>query len=236
MHYKEAISTIRSPHFTPRNSDEKIEYIVLHATEVDLRTSLDLLTDINAKNPVSCHYLITEEGEIYTLVAEENIAWHAGKSFWQGKTNLNATSLGIELVNLIGHPFAAKQIAALILLLKERMPQYKIPPQNLLAHSDIAPTRKQDPGPLFPWQTLANQGLGLFPAPHNLTKDRKGGPPSQDLLDTLQTIGYPITAPEATIKAFQRRYQPHKQGEGPDCQTAAYAKALAQNIKRNNLK
>jgi N-acetylmuramoyl-L-alanine amidase len=163
-----------SPNFRPRPADlpwqEVIQHLVIHYTEMNLTDSLNRLRSREAE--VSCHYVIDEEGAIYQLVADRHAAHHAGKSFWRGVSGLNATSIGIELVNR-GHanldktgqlpPYPGEQLASLIRLCHHLILQYPIGALNVVGHSDIAPTRKIDPGEHFPWLLLAEAGIGLWP-------------------------------------------------------------------------
>ncbi|MBU3655645.1 MAG: N-acetylmuramoyl-L-alanine amidase, partial [Alphaproteobacteria bacterium] len=163
-----------SPNYRPRPADlpwqQVIQHLVIHYTEMNLTDSLNRLRSREAD--VSCHYVIDEEGAIYQLVADRHAAHHAGKSFWRGVSGLNATSIGIELVNR-GHanldkdgqlpPYPGEQLASLIRLCHHLILQYPIGALNVVGHSDIAPTRKIDPGEHFPWLLLAEAGIGLWP-------------------------------------------------------------------------
>lgn len=142
--------------------------VVLHYTGMQTgQAALDRLRDAEAQ--VSAHYLVEEDGRVFALVAEERRAWHAGASFWKGETDLNAVSIGIEIVNP-GHEwgyraFPDAQIAAVIELLTEIRGRWDIPDARIVGHSDVAPARKQDPGELFPWARLAKAGHGLWVEP-----------------------------------------------------------------------
>src|SRR5579859_4450701 len=143
-----------------------IDMLVLHYTGMKTaKAALDRLCDPVAK--VSAHYTIDEEGTVYAHVAEARRAWHAGAAYWAGATDINARSIGIELVNP-GHEFgyrdfAEDQIAALTTLCHSILMRHPIPSWRVLGHSDVAPARKQDPGELFPWARLAKAGIGLWP-------------------------------------------------------------------------
>jgi N-acetylmuramoyl-L-alanine amidase len=213
-----------SPNFDQRPSNAPIDHLVLHYTGmISADAARTRLCDPAAK--VSAHYLIDEEGGTEQLVAEQNRAWHAGASFWRGVTRLNDRSIGIEIVNP-GHehgyrPFPAPQIAALITLCQAILARHPIPPQNIVAHSDIAPTRKTDPGELFPWPTLAAHGIGLYPDRHPTPSDLA------TIDDTLTAIGYNPAAPlDARITAFQRRFAPAYLTGQPDPFTCARAQQL----------
>ena len=155
-----------SPNFDARKSPP--DMVVLHYTGMKTGPeALARLCDPEAK--VSAHYLIEEDGRLYTLVAEARRAWHAGVSFWKGERDINAVSIGIELVNP-GHEFGYRdfpdaQIAALVALLDDIRGRWDIPDSRILGHSDVAPARKQDPGERFPWQALAKAGHGLWVDP-----------------------------------------------------------------------
>lgn len=140
----------------------QVRYLILHYTERDFETSLRLLTE----GEVSSHYLISEEGGIYQLVDEKNKAFHAGKSHWKNDSGLNETSIGIEIVNggaESGFPeFPDQQIQSVIELCQDILQRHNILPEHVLAHSDIAPDRKVDPGPKFPWKRLADAGVGVW--------------------------------------------------------------------------
>lgn len=153
-----------SINFNERAENTAISMIVIHATGVDLPTSLAILSGAdNERNPsgrVSVHYLIAENGDIYQLVADENRAWHAGISQWKDKTDINSCSIGIELVN--AHPqfqndFTAKQMQSLSALIQHLKNKYPIQKDDIVGHEHIAPGRKADPGENFPWAWLDTQ-------------------------------------------------------------------------------
>ena len=193
-----------SPHFNERILP--IDSIIIHYT--DMPTAKEALAWLaNPLSNVSSHYLIDEGGQVYQLVEEDKRAWHAGKSYWQGCTDLNSCSIGIELANP-GHshgyqPFPEAQIEAFLRLCKSIRTRWDIPPPRILGHSDVAPQRKQDPGHLFPWKALAKEGLGLCPAGE---KKYEG----QGLIKMLSQIGYETVSPTHTLMAFQHHFQPHK--------------------------
>lgn len=178
-----------------------VNMLVLHYTGMEsAEAALARLTDPAAK--VSAHYTIGEDGAVYAHVPETRRAWHAGVSHWAGETDINACSIGIELVNP-GHefgyrPFAEAQIAALIPLCHSILMRHPIASSRVLGHSDVAPARKDDPGELFPWARLAKAGIGLWP-------QRIAG----DLgADALFRFGYDPAAPrEKVITAFQRHFR-----------------------------
>ena len=156
------------------NFDERalpVTMIVLHYTGMpDAASAIARLSDPEAK--VSAHYVIAEDGQVVRMVDEAKRAWHAGKSFWRGVTDVNSASVGIEIVNP-GHefgyrPFPVAQIDALVALMQEITLRYRITRGNVVGHSDIAPARKEDPGELFPWERLAKLRLALPSPTRNL--------------------------------------------------------------------
>ncbi len=176
-----------SPNHAARPDGTVVDMLVLHYTELPLQESLDILSDDKREGRVSAHYVLAEDGTAYRLVNEDRVAWHAGRSHWRGREALNASSIGIEIVNLQGdrYDYPPRQIAALIDLCREIIARHPaIEPRNVVGHSDIAPQRKIDPGRRFPWRTLAHAGIGLWP--------RAGAPPiTGDVQSALQRFGYP---------------------------------------------
>ncbi|WP_276641497.1 N-acetylmuramoyl-L-alanine amidase [Siccibacter turicensis] len=227
----------------------RVKVLVIHYTADDFDTSLATLTDKH----VSSHYLIPatpprEGGKplIWQLVPERELAWHAGASFWRGASRINDTSIGIELENrgwikVNGAkqfvPFNPPQIAVLTDLARDIIARYDIKPQNVVAHADIAPQRKDDPGPLFPWQQLAAQGVGAWPEASRVAFYLNGRDPYSPvdtalLLDALERYGYPVT-PDMTsaqqkrvIQAFQMHFRPALWSGVADAQSLAIAEAL----------
>jgi N-acetylmuramoyl-L-alanine amidase len=195
-----------SPNFDARALP--VSMIVLHYTGMpDADAAIARLTDPDAK--VSAHYLIREDGAVLRMVAEDKRAWHAGKSHWRNITDVNSASIGIEIVNP-GHewgycPFAEEQIDALIPLVHEVKERHGITRGNVVGHSDIAPTRKQDPGELFPWARLAKLRLAL-PRPINNLMDP--GWTDGGFLLALERFGYDVADKLAAVVAFQRRFRP----------------------------
>lgn len=184
-----------------------MDILVLHYTELPLAESLAILRDDARELRVSAHYVLDLDGTLYRLVPEERTAWHAGRSHWRGRDALNATSIGIEIVNLHGdlHDYPPCQIAALIDLCHDiiaRRPA--IVPRNVVGHSDIAPKRKVDPGVRFPWAALARAGIGLWP--RGVRGCLEG-----DMQAALQRFGYAPAVDVTTVDivaAFQRRFRP----------------------------
>ncbi len=196
-----------SPNFDARPGGILPDMLVLHYT--DMRTSesaLERMTD--PKSQVSAHYLINDVGKIYALVPLEERAWHAGVSNWRRRVGINAYSIGIELDNP-GHsngyrPFYSAQVSALIALIHDIMGRYKITPQMIVGHSDIAPLRKKDPGELFPWEQLAADGIGFYPPNSHI-------PMAPEVAEeALRAIGYAFDDCEiaSAVYAFQRRFLP----------------------------
>ncbi len=187
-----------------------VSMIVLHYTGMpDADAAIDRLRSPDAA--VSSHYVVKEDGEVLRLVDEDARAWHAGKSYWRGITDVNSASVGIEIVNP-GHefgyrPFPDEQIAALIPLVAAIKERHGIGRGNVVGHSDIAPARKEDPGELFPWPALAKRRLAL-PIP------------TRDLIDpfwtdagfllALERFGYDVTDQFKAVIAFQRRFRPDR--------------------------
>jgi N-acetylmuramoyl-L-alanine amidase len=202
----DAIIDSPSPNFDERKLPVSI--IVLHYTGMeDGASALARLRDPEAK--VSSHYLITEEGQIARLVDEEKRAWHAGRSHWRGIDDVNSASIGIELVNP-GHefgyrPFPEAQMASLMWLMAGIVERHGITRGNIVGHSDIAPTRKLDPGELFDWERLAKVRFAL-PRPSKYLTDPDWN--DANFLLALERFGYEVIDGEAAVRAFQRRFRP----------------------------
>ncbi|MFN3955489.1 MAG: N-acetylmuramoyl-L-alanine amidase [Pararhodobacter sp.] len=207
-----------SPNFGPRRDGLRPELVVLHYTEMaGPKAALERLC--NPESEVSAHYLIGADGRIWHLVDETMRAWHAGAGRWRGHGDVNSRSIGIELDNDGASPFAAAQMRALEHLLPAIMTRWNIPRDGVIAHSDMAPERKVDPGARFDWLRLARQGLSIWPAP--------GGDEQAPLGATLDAIGYPPAAPDRRLAAFRLRFRPGAQGP-EDATDRALADALAQ--------
>lgn len=197
-----------SPNFDERKLPVSI--IVLHYTGMeDGISALRRLRDPAAK--VSAHYMIGEDGGIARLVPEAKRAWHAGQSWWRGVSDVNSASIGIELVNP-GHEhgyqaFPNPQMTALIQLMMGIVGRYNITRGNIVGHSDIAPTRKEDPGELFDWERLARLRLAL-PRPVKYLTDPDWSDAA--FLLALERFGYDIVDSEAAVRAFQRRFRPDR--------------------------
>lgn len=213
-----------SPNHEARRVDV-IDMLVLHYTGMQsAELALQRLCDPTAK--VSAHYLIDEDGIVYALVPEDRRAWHAGLASWRGHTDINSRSIGIELVNP-GHefgyrPFPDAQIDALIALGQKILARHPIVARNVVGHSDIAPSRKTDPGELFPWQRLKSYGIGLWP----FSGQEKVEWLPQESLRRLAAYGYDISDPVAAMTAFQRHFRPELINGGNDPETAGRIERL----------
>ncbi len=144
-----------------QNARTPVIIVIHHTEQKSVQQSLHTLRTANSGGPVSAHYLIGADGHRYQLVADERRAWHAGAGRWGTITDLNSASIGIELDNDGRSPFSAAQIESLIVLLRDLTTRLNIPPRQVIAHADLAPTRKQDPSRFFPWQQLAEAGFGV---------------------------------------------------------------------------
>jgi N-acetylmuramoyl-L-alanine amidase len=217
-----------SPNCGPRPDDIVLDMLILHYTGMEsMDVALERMCAADAR--VSAHYMIDEEGTVYQLVDEAMRAWHAGASSWRGDGNINDRSIGIELVNP-GHefgyrPFPTPQMKTLIGLCHKILARHVIPPANVLGHSDVAPSRKQDPGELFDWRMLAAAGIGLWPV---APAAADSGPVNEaDTLQALERVGYAVGNPgRDAVSAFQRRYRPSCFDGAIDTETAALINAV----------
>lgn len=192
-----------SPNQDDRPAGMPIDTLVLHYTGMQTgAAAIARLCDAEAR--VSSHYVVEEDGTVWRLVPEARRAAHAGVSWWRGHTALNGRSIGIEIVNP-GHewgyrPFPPVQMDAVQALCRGILARHPIPPRHVVAHSDVAPARKQDPGELFDWRGLAASGIGLWPGEADVADDR--GAPA-----LLAAIGYEPGIPEdVALRAFQRHW------------------------------
>lgn len=235
--------------FSSVSQDSRVRYLVLHYTFGDFPTSLKVLT----QQQVSSHYLLDdgEDFKLYRLVDESRRAYHAGLSSWKGNTSLNASSIGIEIVNRgwrdtdqgrVWLPFPQGQIDRLIPLIKDIVKRHDIAPDRVLAHSDIAPQRKQDPGPMFPWKQLADAGLVLWPDEKEVALRLEGF--ERQLPDVawfqkkLAEHGFGLVqsgeldqATRNVVSAFQMKYRSSQFDGTPDAQTAAILDVLTTPLK-----
>ncbi|WP_350334968.1 peptidoglycan recognition protein family protein [Coralliovum pocilloporae] len=225
-----------SPNFGPRKNDAAADTIILHYTGMPSAEAALRWLSIE-ESQVSCHYFIHADGSIIQLVSEDKRAWHAGRSFWQGNTDLNSCSIGIEIHNP-GHEhgyeaFPQIQIDAVIALCDDICSRRSIAVDRVLAHSDIAPDRKQDPGELFPWHQLAAEGLCLYTPPHSiqdgpLYQEGDEGQPIRALQTMFALVGYNVEVSGVfdrktvfVVTAFQRRFRPERVDGIADLSTLA---------------
>lgn len=243
--------------YSSSSFNERIRYIVIHYTALNDRESLKVLTS----GEVSAHYLIPEKNTckkagpcVYQLVPDDKRAWHSGKSEWNGRSHINDTSIGIEIVNpgftedVYGHkiwyPYTSEQITSVTELLKILTDKYNIPSENIIAHSDIAPLRKSDPGKLFPWKQLADAGLGAWPDEDTVAKYLAGRSPISTgnillIQQALYKYGYtemPQTGvldetTQKILSAFQQHFRPSNIEGFPDAETEALALALVEKYR-----
>lgn len=236
--------------YSSQSQNERVRFLVLHYTAADDATSLRLLTE----GGVSAHYLVPsaadplmKQNTVYQLVPEDKRAWHAGASNWNGRSNLNDSSIGIEIVHpgftdsssgRHWYPWDDQQIRLVASLAKDIIQRYAITPDNVVAHSDIAPGRKFDPGPLFPWQQLAEQGIGAWPdsdmVQHYLAgRSRYATGSVSKIQADLASYGFTIpqtgtedSQTQKVISAFQMHFRPTNITGTADAETEAIAAAL----------
>ena len=220
-----------SPNHDARPDGQPVDILLLHYTDMEsAEAALARMTDAAAR--VSAHYCVDEDGTVYRLVPEERRAWHAGVSFWAGARDINARSIGIELVNP-GHscgyrPFPEAQMQALEELARGILARHPIPAHRVLGHSDVAPARKIDPGELFDWRRLARAGIGIWPEPAGYSDPGQADSPPAiaDLQSKLGRFGYDVAATgvldqgtQRTLSAFQRHFRPARFDGAPDGET-----------------
>lgn len=225
--------------FRARSQSSRVQYVVVHYTSTDFAHSMALLT----RGEVSSHYLIGagDSPTVYRLVDENRRAWHAGQSEWQGRTWLNASTIGIEIVNegyedtpqgRVWQPYSEAQVAALIGLLKDIVQRHQLPIDSVIGHSDIAPQRKSDPGPLFPWKRLADAGLVRWPDAAEVAREQLAFaaslPSPQWFQEQLARLGYSTPqsgvldpATRKVLAAFQMKYRPANFAGAADAESAA---------------
>jgi N-acetylmuramoyl-L-alanine amidase len=237
-----AIREHPSPNHDERN--EPVDMLILHYTGMQTaQAAIDRLCDPDAQ--VSSHYVVDEDGAVLRLVPEQRRAWHAGISWWRGHTALNGRSIGIEIVNP-GHEwgyrdFPALQMAAVCDLCLSILSRHRIPARNVVAHSDVAPDRKEDPGEKFDWEGLASNGVGLWPfrmwrlgldgGTGGVVRDASG---LQIVRAALAHIGYRVASEGAldpalstVLRAFQRHWRPEAVTGQADSGTIARLEAVA---------
>ena len=238
--------------FTAIGQDSRAQFLIIHYTVIDFPMSLKVLT----QQQVSSHYLVRDNPpEIYQLVDDNRRAYHAGLSSWKGQGHINAASIGIEIVNpgftespagRVWYDYPPAQIDAVIALVKKIVKEHDIKPERVLGHSDIAPQRKQDPGPRFPWKRLADEGLVVWPDGARVAERRvdfeAALPDIEWFQQRLERFGYetPRTGSldEATVNvigAFQMKYRPTNIDGMPDAETAAILDVLTTPVPRKQL-
>jgi N-acetylmuramoyl-L-alanine amidase len=231
-----------SPNHGERKGRAVVDMLLLHYTGVpDDKVAISHLCNPGSK--VSAHYVVLPDGAVIQLVAEARRAWHAGLGSWGDDTDINSCSIGIELANPgheHGYPaFPKRQIAATIALCRSIFARHRIPPHRVLAHSDVAPARKQDPGEKFPWHLLAASGIGLWVKPARIAREGpiytlgETNPAIEETQRLLAQYGYHVPASgyfdavtRATVTAFQRHFRPQRVDGSIDPSTVATLKAL----------
>lgn len=212
-----------SPNYGERAGGRAPDMILLHYTGMpDANGALARLCTDGSE--VSAHYVVMEDGKVIQCVRETLRAWHAGAASWSGETDINSCSIGIEIANR-GHDwnypdFPSRQIAAVTALCRGIQLRHKIPARRVLGHSDVAPTRKKDPGEKFPWQSLAASGVGLWVPPAPVTAGDvieygAAGDAVRELQEDLKRYGYGVTVNGDydsimidIVTAFQRHFRP----------------------------
>ncbi|MBR7783167.1 N-acetylmuramoyl-L-alanine amidase [Undibacterium luofuense] len=227
------------------SQEPRIQFLILHYTAINEPASLRVLS----QRDVSAHYLVGDQNpvKVWQLVDESRMAYHAGLSEWKGYSRLNASSVGIEIVNQgfqdtpqgrVYFPFPQAQIDQVIALSKDIVKRYNIKPEFVLGHSDIAPSRKQDPGPLFPWKQFADAGLIIWPNADEVARltpvYTQQLPEARWFQQKLAKIGYGVPqsgqfddATRNVIIAFQTKYRPAKFDGMADAETAAMIDSVA---------
>ncbi|WP_169542824.1 N-acetylmuramoyl-L-alanine amidase [Sneathiella aquimaris] len=222
-----------SPNFNQRRDKKTPTILVQHYTGMkNTQEALARLCD--PKVEVSAHYLIDEEGAVYQLVDEKKRAWHAGLGSWRGETDINSASIGIEIVNP-GHEFgyrqfSERQMQSVISLSKSIVERHQIASFNVIGHSDLAPGRKQDPGELFDWKRLAENGVGLWPE----AVQSEGPVSDDDFRHALDVIGYEVGSEnlQDVTAAFQRHWRQEKVDGIADAETRIMAKSIQNCVLR----
>ena len=234
-----------SPNFDDRPANMPVDILLMHYTGMETAAAaVARLTDPAAH--VSSHYTVDEDGTIYAHVPEAKRAWHAGVSYWAGARDINARSIGIEIVNP-GHEFGYRsfpdaQIEAVIALSLDILSRHAVPPERVIGHSDVAPARKMDPGELFPWRKLALFGVGLWPEKRQDKPDNSRNRPENcqgrldiPFTDGLRAFGYGLApdmdvADATVIEAFQRHWRPARIDGVADAECEAILAALLREI------
>ena len=201
------IITRLSPNVNARRGGAHPDILLLHFTNMETaEAAVDRLCDPDVSPPVSCHYVIAEDGRLWQLVPEEMRAWHAGIGVWGAVDEVNSRSIGIELANKGNHPFPEPQMRVLEALMQGIMARWAIPPERVIGHSDMAPDRKDDPGPRFDWRRLAHRGLTIWPQPG-------AEAPLRDFRKLAELVGYGRAFSDTEVlKAVRLRYRPWAHG------------------------
>jgi N-acetylmuramoyl-L-alanine amidase len=244
MIQQSAIRDLPSPNHDARPDGTPIDTLILHYTGMrTAQAAIDRLRDPVAR--VSSHYVVDEDGTVLALVPEDRRAWHAGVSFWRGHTGLNDRSIGVEIVNP-GHEFGYRdfpvlQLAAVCDLCLSILARHRIPSRNVVAHSDVAPDRKEDPGEKFDWEGLAQNEVGLWPAgvPDLGTGDAVRDAASlREVRLALSVIGYRVDPEGAldpglstVLRAFQRHWRPEAVTGQADAGTLARLLAVVRLVE-----
>lgn len=214
-----------SPNFGPRRGTDAPDMIVLHYTGMETGAGAEAWL-CDPASEVSSHYIVHEDGRVVQMVRESDRAWHAGKSSWQGVADINSCSIGIEIVNrghVLGyHAFPRRQVEAVIALCLGICARHSVAPERVLAHSDVAPGRKIDPGEKFPWGALAEAGVGHFVAAAPIRRGRvighgDAGAEVEELQSMLALYGYGVEISgrfdrqtQTVVAAFQRHFRPRR--------------------------
>ena len=238
-----------SPNFGMRRDEQRPTLLILHYTGMpDAAGAIARLSDPAAE--VSCHYVVEEDGKILQMVAEANRAWHAGAGQWKTISDINSASIGIEIVNY-GHdgnlpPYPVAQIEAVAALSHDICTRHHIAAEHVLAHSDIAPRRKRDPGEHFPWRRLHELGVGHWVLPEPIGGGRflspgESGPPIEALQTMLHLYGYALSPSGsfdhetfATVSAFQRHFRPQRVDGIADASTITTLRNLLAALPRRS--
>lgn len=198
--------TTKSAPASPNHGDRRgrqVRLVVLHATNMASHAAARARL-CDPETQVSAHWIIAEDGRTEALVPEDRRAWHAGAGSWLGEDDVNSRSIGVELSNPMDRPFPEPQMAALEVLLRDILIRWDLPPEAVIAHSDMAPGRKDDPGPRFDWTRLARQGLAA--GPRGPGRDLPLGP-------SLDALGYPPAPDADRLAAFRLRHRPWGTGD-----------------------
>jgi N-acetylmuramoyl-L-alanine amidase len=230
-----------SPNFGPRREGLRPDILLLHYTGMETAASAEAWL-CDPASEVSCHYLVREDGAVVQMVRETDRAWHAGRGSWQGASDINSRSIGIEVANpghAYGYPdFPDVQVEAVIALCRDIAARHSIRPERVLAHSDTAPGRKIDPGEKFPWDVLARAGVGHYVEPAAIGRGRYlEGEAVEQLQSMLALYGYGIeitgtfdAATEVVVAAFQRHFRPERVDGIADRSTLETLQALLASL------